>query len=155
MTNAGTPTCKRTNPPPVEPVAPAEERPTIANGFVPSVVGSAAELVTEARQRAGLSQRELARRSGVSRTTVVELESGRRDSSLGTLRSVLAAAGFDLELLLVRRDDHDRELAEALRHLPADDVAELRANLDRFVGGLADGLATSRPLIGDVERSTA
>src|SRR3954463_55292 len=90
-------------------------------------------LVLEARRLSGLSQRELARRSGVSRTTVVEIEAGRRDPSVGTLKAVLSAAGFDLELQLVLHDEHDRELEDALAGLGVDERIELRTNLDRFV----------------------
>ena len=113
---------------------------------------AAADLVAEARHRAGFSQRELAGRAGVSRTTVVETESGRRDPSLGTLNAVLEAAGFALELRLVPNDEHDRELEASLSDLDARQWAELRANLNRFVAGLASGLASSRPLLDDGER---
>ncbi len=42
------------------------------------------------------SQRELARRAGVTHTTVAAIEKGRIDPSLGTLKSLLAACGVSM-----------------------------------------------------------
>jgi transcriptional regulator with XRE-family HTH domain len=116
---------------------------------------SATALVQEARRASGLSQRELARRSGVSRTTVVEIESGKRDPALGTLRAILRALGRDVELRLISYDDHDATLSAAMASLTPKRRAELHANLDRFVEGLAAGLPSSRPLLGSDERSAS
>jgi transcriptional regulator with XRE-family HTH domain len=112
---------------------------------------SAGPLVAEARREAGLSQSELARRSGVSRTTVVEIESGKRDPALGTLRAVLQAAGRDIDLRLIPYDDHDATLSAAMASLTPNRRGELHANLDRFVEGLAAGLASGRALLGSDE----
>jgi transcriptional regulator with XRE-family HTH domain len=57
----------------------------------------AASLVREARRRAGLSQRELARRSGTAQSVVARIERGLTDPSTRTLARLVAAAGFDLE----------------------------------------------------------
>jgi transcriptional regulator with XRE-family HTH domain len=112
----------------------------------------AARLLVEVRQRCGLSQRELARRTGVSRTTVVEIEKGSRDPGLGTLQAILQAVGYDLDVRLTARDHHDVVLEATLAALSPQRRAELESNLDRFVEGLAAGLPTSRPLLGDGER---
>ncbi|MGH9172471.1 MAG: helix-turn-helix domain-containing protein [Acidimicrobiales bacterium] len=77
----------------------------------------AGTLVAEARRASGLSQRELARRAHVSRTTVAEIESGVRDPGVRTLRSVLHGAGLDLDVHLVAYDDHDEVLERSLGHL--------------------------------------
>lgn len=106
----------------------------------------AGALVVQARLAAGLSQRELARRAGVSRTTVAEIEGGARDPGLETLRSVLRGAGRDLEVRLVEHDDHDEVLERTLRHLDPEERARLQGGFDRFIDGLSAGLATSRPL---------
>ena len=84
----------------------------------------AAVLLREARARAGLSQAELARRAGVSRSVLSVYESGRREPGSETLSRILAAIGFRLGLEnSVREMDHARaahifeqvlELAEAL-----------------------------------------
>jgi transcriptional regulator with XRE-family HTH domain len=57
----------------------------------------AASLVREARRRAGLSQRALARRSGTAQSVVARIEGGLTDPSTRTLARLVAAAGFDLE----------------------------------------------------------
>jgi uncharacterized protein len=65
----------------------------------------AANLVLSARLGAGLTQRDLAHRLGVSQPTVAAYESGRRQPTVPTLSRILAAAGFDLELGLVARHE--------------------------------------------------
>lgn len=57
-----------------------------------------ASLLKDARVRAGLSQQELARRSGTSRTAVSAYEHGHKSPSLETLERLLDAAGFRLEV---------------------------------------------------------
>lgn len=49
--------------------------------------------IRRARERAGLSKRELARRAQTSHAAVVAYESGRRDPTVATLTRLLAAAG--------------------------------------------------------------
>lgn len=123
------------------------------DGDMPDVRRSslAGALVSDARRRGRLSQRELARRAGVSRTTVVEIEAGQRDPGLATLRTVLGGAGLDLDMKLVPLDDHDEVLERSLRSLGPARRANLEQGFDRFVGGLADNLADGRPLIAGDE----
>lgn len=59
-------------------------------------MGTAASLIREARQRAGISQAELARRSGVPRTNVNAYERGRREPGVEILDRLLEAAGLRL-----------------------------------------------------------
>lgn len=54
------------------------------------------DLITRARRAAGLSQAELARRAGTSRTTLSAYEHRRKSPSLDTLDRLLAAAGYEL-----------------------------------------------------------
>ncbi len=107
----------------------------------------AGALVSDARRRSRLSQRELARRAGVSRTTVVEVEAGTRDPGLRTLRAILRGSGLDLDVRLVPRDNHDEVLEKTLQALDPERRARLEHDFDSFVSGLANGLAASRPLI--------
>ena len=106
----------------------------------------AAGLVLEARRRSSLSQRELAHRSHVARSTIAEIELGTRDPGLATLRRVLNGAGVDLDVRLVERDDHDEVLKRSIQQLDHETRDRLERGFDRFVSGLAAGIATSRPL---------
>jgi transcriptional regulator with XRE-family HTH domain len=55
-------------------------------------------LLREARERAGLTQQQLAERSGVAQSTISAYESGKREPGVNALRTLLLAAGFDLTL---------------------------------------------------------
>jgi len=82
-----------------------------------------------ARESAGLSKRELARRAHTSPAAIVAYESQRQDPSWRTLQRILQAAGTRAELLLRanpvdpivsgRRLAEVLELAEHLPHRPA------------------------------------
>src|SRR5581483_2609985 len=58
-------------------------------------------LIRQARMRAGLSQVELSERSGKDRAQIARWERDVVTPSLETLREVLQACGFDLDLQLV------------------------------------------------------
>lgn len=58
---------------------------------------SGATLLGRARRAAGLSQTELARRAGTSRTAVSAYENGRKSPTLDTAERLLDEAGFDLD----------------------------------------------------------
>ena len=60
-----------------------------------------ASLVREARERAGLTQQDLATRAGVPQSTVSVYERGIRIPTLPTLERLLRAAGFTLEAELM------------------------------------------------------
>ncbi|MGH3566862.1 MAG: helix-turn-helix transcriptional regulator [Pseudonocardia sp.] len=53
-------------------------------------------MLAQARQRAGISQDELAKRAGTSRPTLSAYEHGHRSPTLRTASRILAAAGFEL-----------------------------------------------------------
>ncbi|HZW43043.1 MAG TPA: helix-turn-helix domain-containing protein [Dermatophilaceae bacterium] len=63
---------------------------------------SAGALIRESRQRAGLSQTELAGRAKVTQSVVSAYESGGRQPSLPTLQRLVAASGLELELRVRR-----------------------------------------------------
>ncbi len=70
-----------------------------------------AALVKQARSEAELTQRALAERAGVGRSTVAQIESGARVPSLGTLVGLLAAAGLQMRVELEPLDaDLRREI---------------------------------------------
>jgi len=97
------------------------------------------DLLVEARRRAGISQAELGRRSGVPPSLIGRYERYEVTPSLERLRSLMRAAGFELSIRLARVDpsDHDRVLIEReLRRTPAE---RLRRGLiaGRKLGALA------------------
>jgi len=58
----------------------------------------ASQLIEELRRTRGLSQAELARRSGLDRSVLSVYESGRRQPSVAALARIAAAAGMELRL---------------------------------------------------------
>lgn len=98
--------------------------------------GDTAALVRLARRRAGLTQRELARRAGTAQSVVARIESGRTSPAADTLARLLAAAGFEarteLAPLAVPGSHMLDDVARILRLTPEDRLREL-ANVDRFV----------------------
>jgi transcriptional regulator with XRE-family HTH domain len=82
--------------------------------------------IRHAREQAGLSKRELARRAATSPAAIVLYESGAREPSFATLRRIVTAAGFDTRLSVVsmRRPDPSilgrrlEEVLELAEHLP-------------------------------------
>lgn len=69
-----------------------------------------ADLIREARLRAGLTQHELAERSGRERSVIARWEQGTVAPSIETLVELVRACGFDLPLELVPHDPTQREL---------------------------------------------
>jgi transcriptional regulator with XRE-family HTH domain len=59
----------------------------------------AAQVIRRAREAAGLSKRELARRAGTSPAAIVAYEAGDREPTFRTLRRLVRAAGYDSELV--------------------------------------------------------
>jgi transcriptional regulator with XRE-family HTH domain len=74
-------------------------------------------LLHQARQRAGLSQAELARRAGMSRSVLSVYESGRRTPSSEALARILGAAGFELGLRRAVRELDDERAARILEQV--------------------------------------
>jgi hypothetical protein len=88
-------------------------------------------LIREARLRAGLSQVELARRSGKDRAQLARWERDVVQPSFETLQEILRACGFDLETTLVPYEPdpkQDARLDKALQRSPQERLqAMLRA----------------------------
>jgi transcriptional regulator with XRE-family HTH domain len=61
-------------------------------------------LLRQARERAGISQRELAERLGCTQPAVSQAEAGGASLSIATLRRFADALGCDIELAIVSRD---------------------------------------------------
>jgi len=58
----------------------------------------AADLIAQIRQTSGLSQAELARRSGLQSSVLSAYEHGRRQPSVTALARIARAAGLELEI---------------------------------------------------------
>ena len=56
------------------------------------------ELLKDARDRAGLTQRELARRAGTSQAMVARIERGQQSPSVATLERLVRACGLELRV---------------------------------------------------------
>jgi transcriptional regulator with XRE-family HTH domain len=72
-------------------------------------------LIRQARMRAGLSQVELSERSGKDRAQIARWERGVVTPSLETLRELLRACGYDLEMSLVLYQPPDARQAARLQ----------------------------------------
>lgn len=85
-------------------------------------------LIREARLRAGLSQGELSERSGKDRAQIARWERDVVQPSFETLRDLLRACDFDLELALVpyEADEEERaRLKKALMRSPQERLAAM------------------------------
>ncbi|MGH9390373.1 MAG: helix-turn-helix domain-containing protein [Vicinamibacteria bacterium] len=58
---------------------------------------NAATLLRYARAKAGLSQRELGRRAGVTQTSISRIEEGKTSPRFDTLERLLSTCGFEVE----------------------------------------------------------
>lgn|SRR5574341_1409406 len=96
----------------------------------------AANLLRDARIRAGLSQRELARRARTTQSVVARIELEKASPSWDTLARLLKAAGFELRAGLeqrpVARTHMLDDVARILALSPEERLAEVR-NVSRFV----------------------
>lgn len=71
-----------------------------------------AEMLKNARREVRLSQDQLAKRAGVSRTTVARMENlAKGDMSVSALVRLLEAAGYDLKLV---KPGHTRTVEDIL-----------------------------------------
>lgn len=98
------------------------------------------DLLVEARRRAGISQAELGRRSGVAPSLIGRYERYEVIPSIERLRELVLACGLELSFRLASADTtgHDRVLIDReLRRTPAE---RLRRGLatGRALGALAE-----------------
>jgi hypothetical protein len=103
--------------------------PTVASG-----------LIRTARDRASLTQGDLARVAGITQQTISADETGRREPTLPTLLRLLRAAGFDLRMHLTPADRHDESLSEFMDALPP----ERRSEIDTATQRRADAARLRR-----------
>jgi transcriptional regulator with XRE-family HTH domain len=94
------------------------------------------DLIREARRRAGLTQAELAVSAGTSQSGIARWESGRTAVSLDDVIRLVRLCGFDLELMLLARDDSDMAQATRLANLTGQERMDRHARLARQLTGL-------------------
>lgn len=91
-------------------------------------------LIVEARRRAGITQRELARRLGTHQPVIARWEGGKSEPDFRTVIRVVRACGFDLNVSMSVSDDHDLVLIRReLKVLPH----ERLSNMVQAVNALA------------------
>ena len=84
-----------------------------------------ADLLREARLRAGLTQAELGRRVGRPQSQIGRWERGAVKPSLETLRELIRACGLELTFGLANYDDsYDEWILRALEQTPAERLAQ-------------------------------
>jgi transcriptional regulator with XRE-family HTH domain len=88
-----------------------------------------AQLIREARLRAGLTQTELASRAGTQQPAVARWESGRTAVSLDDVMRLVRLCGLDLEFHVVERDQSDFIQASRLTSLSGQDRIDRHARV--------------------------
>jgi transcriptional regulator with XRE-family HTH domain len=87
---------------------------------------TSAQLIRDARLRAGLTQAQLGERAGKAATAIGRWERGETDPSFATLQQVLSAAGFTINTELTQVDDHDLALIRrCLSRTPSERLDDL------------------------------
>ncbi len=93
-------------------------------------------LLLTARSRAGLTQRELARRAGTAQSVVARIERGQTSPTIATLHRLLAAAGFEPRTELAVRSSAGSHMLEDVARIlsltPQERLLEVR-NISRFL----------------------
>lgn len=87
---------------------------------------SSRDIVRIARQRAGLTQQQVADRSGHPRETIARWENGAREPALSTLQKLAETLDLDLVVQLAQRDDSlDQAVADQLELAPVERLERL------------------------------
>jgi transcriptional regulator with XRE-family HTH domain len=82
------------------------------------------DLLREARLRAGLTQKQLARRAGTSQPAIARWESGAVQPSFERLRELIRTCGLELTYGLANYDDSYDEWIEQYLALPTEERIE-------------------------------
>jgi transcriptional regulator with XRE-family HTH domain len=84
------------------------------------------DIVRIARQRAGITQQQLADRSGHPRETIARWETGAREPSLASLKALVAACDLELVIHLAQKDTSlDELVADQLALTPTERLERL------------------------------
>jgi transcriptional regulator with XRE-family HTH domain len=93
---------------------------------------TAAQIIREARLKAGLTQAELAERLGRERAQVARWEIGGQEPSFANLRSAVEACGFVLRIEIAEREATPALDAELERSVPQAPQQRIQALLDEL-----------------------
>lgn len=107
-------------------------------------------LVREARNRSGLTQRELASRAGTTQSVVARVESGVGSPRIDTVERLLEAAGFRARVELVPRTPTDAVVAAYKADI---DRTLLRENLAKTPRERVESLQALQRLAAEARRS--
>src|SRR5262245_29693456 len=100
-------------------------------------LGELGDRVRAARERSGLTRRDLAAESGVSERYLAQLESGRGNISVLLLQKIATALDLPLSELFSTQDEQAAELSlieQFLKRLPPQQLSRVRAELMREFG---------------------
>jgi transcriptional regulator with XRE-family HTH domain len=95
---------------------------------------TAAQVIREARLRAGLTQAELAARLGRERAQVARWEIGAQEPSFANLRSVVEACGFAFRVEIAEREETPELDSELVVSVPQAPQQRVQALLERLGG---------------------
>jgi transcriptional regulator with XRE-family HTH domain len=104
----------------------------------------AAHLLRQARRRAGLSQRQLARRGGVPQPTIARIETGRTEPRFGLLQRLLAACDTRLVSEPIAGRGVDRTAIREMLELPLAERLALAVEEARNLAALEEGARRPR-----------
>lgn len=104
----------------------------------------ASSVLREARLRAGLTQRELAERTGTTQPAVSRWETGRVRPSLETLRTLIQACGLELRLVLTEPVEDTGALLESTLALSPEQRFEQLVRSVRFIRAGRAAMADAR-----------
>src|SRR3954466_14997315 len=102
------------------------------------------DLVKEARRRADLTQRELAKRAGTTQSSIARLETGQTSPSFDLVIRLIKRCGFRLDVFLDPYDDSDVAQAESLLRLPVGGRLDHLSNVVKVMNELREEAGVAR-----------
>jgi transcriptional regulator with XRE-family HTH domain len=98
-------------------------------------MSQAGGLISNARRRSGISQRELARRAGTSQAAISRIESGREEPTLERVEQILAGLGWRPRIELEPIEIHDEEPRRLYADVDGDPAVRLEGGLNMIEFG--------------------
>ena len=96
-------------------------------------------LIRDARERAGLTQADLARRAGTSQPAIARYEAGQALPRLETAQRCVEACGFELRIELEQTSSQRRAAADAALARSVEDRLRTNDAFTRFAAELRRG----------------